>query len=81
VFVSARTGEGMDEVLDEIARRLPKPDVAVDLLIPYDRGDVVFGLHNRAVILSTSYDEGGTRIRALVREADLPALAVFSTRS
>jgi GTP-binding protein HflX len=81
VFVSARTGQGMDELLDEIARRLPKPDVAVDLLIPYDRGDVVFGLHNRAVILSTSYDEGGTRIRALVREADLPALAVFSTRS
>lgn len=81
VFVSARTGDGMEELLREIAQRLPKPDVQMDLLIPYDRGDVVFGLHNRAVILSTTYDEEGTRIRALVREADLPALAVFSTRS
>ena len=81
VFVSARTGDGMEELLREIAHRLPKPDVQMDLLIPYDRGDVVFGLHNRAVILSTTYDEEGTRIRALVREADLPALAVFSTRS
>lgn len=81
VFVSARTGDGMEELLREIAQRLPTPDVQMDLLIPYDRGDVVFGLHNRAVILSTTYDEEGTRIRALVREADLPALAVFSTRS
>jgi hypothetical protein len=31
--------------------------------------------------LSTEYDEGGTRIRALVRESDVPGLAVFSTRS
>jgi GTP-binding protein HflX len=81
IFASARTGEGIDELLVEIARRLPKPDVELELLIPYDRGDVVFGLHNRAVILSTEYDEGGTRIRALVRESDVPGLAVFSTRS
>jgi GTP-binding protein HflX len=81
VFVSARTGEGIDELMNEIAARLPKPDVEVDLLIPYDRGDVVFGLHNRALILSTDYEEEGTRIRALVREADAMALAVFSSRS
>jgi GTP-binding protein HflX len=81
VFVSARTGEGIDELMNEIAARLPKPDVEVELLIPYDRGDVVFGLHNRALILSTDYEEEGTRIRALVREADATALALFSTRS
>jgi GTP-binding protein HflX len=81
IFASARTGEGIEELLIEIALRLPKPDVEVELLIPYDRGDVVFGLHNRAVILSTEYDEGGTRIRALIRESDAPGLAVFSTRS
>jgi GTP-binding protein HflX len=46
VFVSARTGEGIDELMNEIAARLPKPDVEVELLIPYDRGDVVFGLHS-----------------------------------
>jgi GTP-binding protein HflX len=67
--------------MNEIAARLPKPDVEVELLIPYDRGDVVFGLHNRALILSTDYEEEGTRIRALVREADATALAVFSSRS
>ena len=79
VFASARTGDGIDELMEEIARRLPKPDVQMDLLIPYDRGDVVFGLHNRALILTTEYVEEGTRIRALVREADVASLAVFSS--
>lgn len=63
VFVSARTGEGIDELLGEIGRRLPPPDVELDVLIPYDRGDLVALAHDRGRVLSTSYEEGGTRMR------------------
>jgi GTP-binding protein HflX len=77
IFVSARTGEGVEELLARIAALLPSPSVEVDLLVPYDRGDVVASLHDRAVIESTSYEEGGTRIHARIREQDVAGLSEF----
>ena len=42
VFVSARTGEGIDELLDaHRASSCRDPTIEVDLLVPYDRGDLV----------------------------------------
>ncbi|QNO36595.1 GTPase HflX [Protaetiibacter sp. SSC-01] len=69
VFVSARTGEGVEELLEEIARRLPLPDVELEVLIPYDRGDLVALAHDRARVLETSYEETGTRMRVQASEA------------
>lgn len=69
VFVSARTGEGVEELLEEIGRRLPEPDVELDIVIPYERGDLVSLAHDRARVLETSYEEGGTRIRVQASEA------------
>jgi len=66
VFVSARTGEGIDEVLTAIARLIPDPSIAMTLLIPYDRGDLISALHERGRVLETSYAGDGTRVRALV---------------
>lgn len=66
VFVSARTGEGVEEVLARISDLLPRPDIRVELLVPYDRGDVVATLHEQGTILSTEYEEAGTRVVALV---------------
>ncbi|WP_284302000.1 GTPase HflX [Homoserinibacter gongjuensis] len=69
VFVSARTGEGLEELLEEIGRRLPLPDVELDVLIPYDRGDLVTLAHDRGRVLETHYEEGGTRMRVQASEA------------
>src|SRR3954465_484786 len=41
LFVSARTGAGIEELRDRIERRLPRPDIAVSVLLPYTRGDLV----------------------------------------
>ncbi|MFP7760099.1 GTPase HflX [Marisediminicola sp. LYQ134] len=68
VFVSARTGEGVEELLERIAEAIPSPSVELDLLIPFDRGDVVTRLHDNGVVLDTRYDENGTRIHVLVSE-------------
>lgn len=78
IFVSARTGEGIDELLRRIADELPKPSIALDLLIPYDRGDLVASLHDHARILTTEYEEGGTRLSVLVTEEYAAGLRPFS---
>jgi GTP-binding protein HflX len=66
VFVSARTGEGVTELLEAIADALPRPSIELDLLVPFDRGDVVTRLHDHAQVLDTRYDESGTRLHVLV---------------
>ncbi|AGW41868.1 GTP-binding protein [Leifsonia xyli subsp. cynodontis DSM 46306] len=66
IFASARTGEGVDEVLAAIARVLPDPSVEVELIVPYDRGDLISALHERGRVLSTEYAEEGTRVRARI---------------
>jgi GTP-binding protein HflX len=78
IFVSARTGEGVDELQARIAELVPSPSVQVELLVPYDRGDVVASLHDRGRILSTEYVEGGTRVSAMVNEMDEAALRAFA---
>ena len=77
IFASARTGEGIDEVLQVIAERIPTPDVPLNLLVPYERGDVVSSLHAKAVVDSTDYEEGGTRMHVRVKHADLPQFEEF----
>jgi GTP-binding protein HflX len=81
VFASARTGEGVPEVLDAIARMLPDPAVEVDLLVPYDRGDVVSTLHETGRVLSVAYVGDGTRIRALASPEQAAQLVEFAAAS
>jgi GTP-binding protein HflX len=68
VFVSARTGEGIDELRERIADTLPQWDVELDLLVPYDRGDVVSLAHQKARVLDTEYEEDGTRIKLVATD-------------
>jgi GTP-binding protein HflX len=68
IFVSARTGEGIDELRDRIAATLPQWDVELDLLVPYDRGDVVALAHQKARVLETDYEEDGTRIKLVATD-------------
>jgi GTP-binding protein HflX len=78
IFASARTGEGVAEILVAIARTLPAPSIELDLLVPYERGDVVSSLHDHARIVSTDYEEDGTRISVLVTEEHAAALRPFA---
>jgi GTP-binding protein HflX len=77
VFVSARTGEGIDELLERIAQELPAPELEVTLLVPYDRGEVISRLHVQGRVLSTEYEEDGTRVVALVHPSRVSELEPF----
>ena len=77
VFASARTGEGIDEILEIISESIPAPTVEMSLLVPYERGDIVSSLHDRGVLESTDYEEAGTRIHVRVKPADVPSFSEF----
>jgi GTP-binding protein HflX len=67
IGVSARTGEGIDELLDRIAAMIPEPNVSVTVVIPYSRGDLVSRMHLGGRIISIEYIEEGTKITAMVK--------------
>lgn len=71
VVVSARTGEGLDELRARIDELLPRPDVEVQVLLPYGRGDLVSRVHADGEVLTEQHVEQGTRLHAKV----LPPLA------
>ncbi|WP_223690896.1 GTPase HflX [Leifsonia poae] len=82
IFASARTGEGIDEVLGAIARLLPDTSIEIELVVPYDRGDLISALHERGRVLSTEYVEDGTRVTARIQpeyESVFEAFAVTPT--
>ncbi len=70
IVVSARTGEGIDKLKSLVEASLPQPDVAVDLLLPYDRGDLVSRIHSEGSVDQLEHTADGTRLTARVH-ADL----------
>jgi len=83
LFASARTGEGIDELTARMADLLPQPDVALDVVVPYDRGDLVALAHRTTRVLESSYDEAGTRLQLLAtrRAADELLHAIDAART
>ena len=65
--VSARSGEGVEELLAKIAELIPEPNVRITVLVPYNRGELVSRMHLNSKILSLDYVEEGTRLTAMVR--------------
>src|SRR3954462_2340013 len=78
MWVSARTGAGIDQLRETIATRLPRPDVDVDVLVPYDRGDLVARVHRDGDVLSEKHEDHGTRLTARVDGVLAAALEEFA---
>lgn len=79
VIVSAATGEGLDDFLRAIGDRLRALAVVYDLVIPYDRGDVMASVHREGELVSTTDDEAAWVIRARLSDASAGRLADFIT--
>ncbi len=78
VVVSARTGEGIDDVLAAIEDDLPRPQVEFDALVPYARGDLVDQIHRLGEITSLEHTADGTRIAGRATEALAGELAAYA---
>ncbi len=77
VAVSARTGAGLDALRQLIADELPSPDIDVDVLLPYDRGDLLSRIHDEGEILANEHVGEGTRVTARVNPDLAAELAAF----
>jgi GTPase len=77
VVVSAITGEGVTVLLDTVGARIRALAPIVELLVPYERGDVVAALHREGEVLVEVHAEGGTRIRARIPGVTLPRFDDF----
>jgi GTP-binding protein HflX len=77
VSVSAVTGEGIDVFLHTLGDRLRSLSSVVELLIPYDRGDLLAAVHREGEVLSTCHEDDGVRVRARLADASAGRLAEF----
>ena len=77
VFVSVRTGEGFDELMERISGFVSNGTRQVDLRLPHDRADLLARLHREGAVQRTDYDEDGVRIRATVPDRAMETWAAY----
>jgi len=75
--ISARTGEGLDDLLGKVEGILERESVIARLLLPVDRADLVSYLHREGRVLRTDYHNSGVYVEAELSERVLEPLREF----
>ncbi|GAA3434666.1 GTPase HflX [Kutzneria kofuensis] len=78
MFVSARTGDGIAALREEVAGRLPAPNLLVEVMVPYTRGELVARVHSEGEVLAEDHTPEGTALKARVRGDLAGALEAFA---
>ena len=78
VACSAKTGEGIADVIAAIEADLPHPNVHIEILLPYQRGDLLNQIHEHGEIIRIEHLADGTHIEALVNKDLAGQLAEFA---
>lgn len=68
VEISSKTGENIDELIKIICNKLPQTLFEKEFLIPYTNQKLVSFMYRNSKVLSESYEENGTKIKALIDE-------------
>ena len=76
-MVSARTGQGIDQLLVAISDRLRVGSRVVELVIPWARGDVLAAVHREGEIVGEEAGDDATRIHVVLDEAGRARFAEF----
>ena len=76
---SARTGEGIADVVAAVEAELPRPQVEVRVLLPYGRGDLLNQIHTSGEVLELEHTGEGTAVVARVGATLAGALAAYAT--
>jgi GTP-binding protein HflX len=77
VAVSAVTGEHVDDITAAIVDGLEAVTTTMNLLIPYDRGNLVAILHDAGEVLDEQHAEQGTEIKVRLPAATADRFANF----
>ncbi|MBT2288989.1 GTPase HflX [Paenibacillus albidus] len=70
IYLSARHKRGIDELAGLIRSRVFSDYVECELLVPFDRGEIVSYFNEHAHVQAVSYEENGTRLTLECRAAD-----------
>ncbi|MBE5105183.1 GTPase HflX [Bacillus thuringiensis] len=70
VYLSAKNHVGIEELVEIIRSHIYKEYTKCEMLIPYDQGQVVSYFNNHAHVLSTSYENEGTKIELECKTSD-----------
>ncbi|PEQ08801.1 GTPase HflX [Bacillus toyonensis] len=70
VYLSAKKHVGIEELVEMIRSYIYKEYTKCEMLIPYDQGQVVSYFNNHAHVLSTSYENEGTKIELECKTSD-----------
>ena len=76
VAVSAHSGFNLDHLTAVIGDRTVDDRLA-ELMIPWDRGDVLAAVHREGQVLTESAEENGMRLKARLEPASLGALREY----
>ena len=77
IWLSAKNGQGLDELVDLIKETIFKQYITCKVLIPFDRGDVVSYLNDHANVKETTYDEEGTFMTVEMLHGDRERFEAF----
>jgi GTP-binding protein HflX len=77
VAVSALTGEGLDGLLRTIGDRVRSLTKVTQLIIPFERGDILAAVHREGEVVLTQEVEGAMLVRARLSEASVGRLREF----
>ena len=77
VALSARSGEGVEHFLRTLGDRLRSVTTVAELLVPYERGDVLAAVHREGEVVSVAEEDGGWRVRARLGDASKGRLSPF----
>jgi GTPase len=80
VVVSALTGTGIDELLHCISKKLVLQFTRLDVLIPYEHGELVARFHQFGTIENESYEASGTHICGYMPENQSCSLLAFQQK-
>ncbi|MBA2608508.1 MAG: GTPase HflX, partial [Actinobacteria bacterium] len=69
VAVSAKTGEGIEALLEALGAYLRANSRVVELEIPFSRGDVLAAVHREGEVLHEEHNDHGTRVQVRVDAA------------
>ncbi|UNP77951.1 GTPase HflX [Bacillus nitratireducens] len=70
VYLSAKKHVGIEELVELVRSHIYKEYTKCEMLIPYDQGQVVSYFNNHAHVLSTSYENEGTKIALECKTSD-----------
>jgi len=78
IVVSAAEGTGLQDLMRHIEAAITPQAQDLELLIPFDRGDLVAHVHDMAEILSETHEPGGTHLKARVPVRYVESLLKFA---